>query len=767
MAAPLVAGHAAVWLLGGAVLLSGALELWQGFFMANDSARRSAFWGGGLSALIGGLLLASPMLVASALALFLGASFIADGMSRLYSAWTSRRQPEAIALDAQGVVNVLLGVLIAVQWPLSGLQVIGLSVGLRILSSGWSMLFTSAPGLRETDQTLVHPDRRLRLPAHPEVARLVAAVQAEEEARRTIDVYWQATFIATFFAIHAGRMSAEWTLVGLASPLVAVAGDIVYAFILALGIVTPVHLGWRALTRSIERRAWARVLAESGPSIGHRVARFAIRHWLLARLRFAVRVHRAYTSPVAALRRGLRIGLPLAAILIAVNPIWGLSWFFNTETWAAGMWERWVEYRVDPWREQMVRAARGRVPAGSAGADRLSVQPPGVAGAADFTFLVIGDPGEGDASQHSLRDQYLALGRRPDVKFLVIMSDVVYPAGAMKDYEACFYLPFKGLGKPIYAMPGNHDWYDALEAFNAVFLTPEAARAAIQARISADYRLTTTTDRRVEALVTEAARLRKEYGVQTGGQRGPYFDLQAERFALIVVDTGVLRTVDADQLQWLRAALERARGKFVMVLLGHPLYVAGSYQGDLTEDFAAIHRLLEEYDVPVVMAGDTHDLEFYRQDYPVGNGQRSMHHFVNGGGGAYLSIGTALAWPGTPPVPDCGYYPRTDALVAKLDRETPAWKQPIWFWVKRLRAWPSTPEFMAGAFDFNRAPFFQSFVEVRVEGSAHRVVLIPHGVNGPLRWRDMQCFGQIIPAHKSLDDPAEFLYPMMSDLPAE
>ena len=49
----------------------------------------------------------------------------------------------------------------------------------------------------------------------------------------------------------------------------------------------------------------------------------------------------------------------------------------------------------------------------------------------DFSFLVIGDPGEGDASQHCLRDQFLFLGQRPDIKFLVISSDVIYPAGAM------------------------------------------------------------------------------------------------------------------------------------------------------------------------------------------------------------------------------------------------------------------------------------------------------------------------------------------------
>ena len=42
------------------------------------------------------------------------------------------------------------------------------------------------------------------------------------------------------------------------------------------------------------------------------------------------------------------------------------------------------------------------------------------------------------------------------------------------------------------------------------------------------------------------------------------------------------------------------------------------------------------------MAGDTHDLEYYRELPQNGDGH-TMHHFVNGGGGAYLSIGAAMA----------------------------------------------------------------------------------------------------------------------------
>ena len=179
---------------------------------------------------------------------------------------------------------------------------------------------------------------------------------------------------------------------------------------------------------------------------------------------------------------------------------------------------------------------------------------------------------------------------------------------------------------------------------------------------------------------------------------------------------------------------------------------------DKVEPFAAIHHLLREHRVQVVMAGDTHYFEVYRENYEADGAFLTMHHFVNGGGGAYLSIGTPLDWPAKPAVPDCALYPRTDALIAKLDRETPIWKEPLWQWAKRLCGWPFSAETLAGAFNYNQAPFFQSFLEIRVENSKDRIVLVPHGVNGPLRWRDLQTFGQVVPAGKNEGDLVEFEY---------
>jgi hypothetical protein len=160
------------------------------------------------------------------------------------------------------------------------------------------------------------------------------------------------------------------------------------------------------------------------------------------------------------------------------------------------------------------------------------------------------------------------------------------------------------------------------------------------------------------------------------------------------------------------------------------------------------------------MAGDTHYFEHYQEPYEAGGATRAMYHFVNGGGGAYLSIGTPLDWPKQPAVPDCAYYPRKDVLIDKLDRETPAWKAPLWLWAKHLRAWPLTAESVAGAFLYSRAPSLQSFVEVRVENSRDQVRLIPHGARGPLRWRDLETFGAVKPAGKTHDDSVEFIVPM-------
>ena len=117
-------------------------------------------------------------------------------------------------------------------------------------------------------------------------------------------------------------------------------------------------------------------------------------------------------------------------------------------------------------------------------------------------------------------------------------------------------------------------------------------------------------------------------------------------------------------------------------------------------------------------------------------------------------------FPTKPATADWAFYPRTDHLSAKMDAEMRPWKQPFWYWIKWFNAWPFSVEALSGIFDFNRAPFFQSFMEVRVERSKKRVVLVLNGVHGPLSWRDLQTGGAVIPLGAKPDDPVEFTVSM-------
>ena len=749
--APWMARTAPVERVGVLLAIAAVVEITHGFRRSAAAAQRSAWFNGLVTLAMGILLINAPWVAGTALVLLLAGWFLVDAVRHFAGAVRGVRQGVLVrAFVMPGVGNLAVAVGLLVLPARGAAWAVAIAGALRILGTAWNI--TSAPVFTAADSDRTVLDD-LGLPERPELLELADRIATEESRRAPIDREWVVSLIAVLFAIHLGRTGLDRSFLGIMTPTLAVLGDIVVALIVTYAIFVPLSLLWRKLTRRIERRLWPRAL-EAAHGI-RSWPRRAMRAMMTRRLRMAIKMKQARYSLKTALGRGLQIGLPIAAVIAATVPVWGMSWYFDTENWAAGVWNSWAEERTDTWREAMV-AAQARQ-AGAAGPS-YAVTPDGVAGGTDFSFVVIGDTGEGDASQHVLRDRYLDVVQKETVKFVVLSSDVVYPVGAMKDYETKFWLPFKGTRKPLYAIPGNHDWYDALEAFNATFLTPDSARVAIRARIEADNGISSTTDAGIEALIAEASRLRREYEVPTQFQRAPFFEIQTDRFALVAVDTGVARTVDPAQLAWLRAALGRARGKFTMAVLGHPFYAGGHDTVGDSEGFAALRQLLRERDVTVIMAGDTHDLEYYAER--VDGSSQTTHHFVNGGGGAYLSFGTALAWPASAATPEWAFYPTTAQVKGKIDATTPWWKWPAWWWTTRFNAWPFSPEWLSAAFDVNAAPFFQSFMEIAVEPSAGRVRFIPHGVHGRLRWSDLQTSGALRPAGVAADAPVEWVVEM-------
>jgi len=748
--APLAAGYWTATVFGFALIGGSVLGLAQVLRAPDRRLRIEAYVVSLVSLACGVLLITRPEFVVGGTMTVLAGLFLFEGVVSIAAA-VGREARHRIGPLLSGVINIGVALLIWGSSTTTGSVVLGVAIGLRLLGRGWTLLIAPARSAEEEPVLSMPPglvdDTRY-------LERRREAVE-REASRRTIDLGWTVMLVAVFLAVHAGRMHIDLTFLGLISPLVATAGDIFVALILTL-VVLPVRLAWRRASRSFETAAWRNRLdaGRDRDTPGDR----AVDLWLDGRLRFDVRVERARASLAESFRLGVQAGLPLVAVLIAINPIWGFTWYFNTENWASGFWQGVTASRVEDWQRAMGWAAADAAGLDPVADPALFAMTPSGIDEADFAFLVIGDPGEGDPSQWVLTDRIQEVASQPEVRFVVISSDVIYPSGDMFDYEPKFYLPFKGIKQPIYAIPGNHDWFNALDAFAANFFTPKNAREAIAARVDADLHLSSTTDERIEDLIAEARRLRKTYQIRNGLQNAPWFEVRTDDFAFIAVDTGILRKLDDIQMAWLRAALERSRDRFTMVLLGHPPYAGGRFLAT-DPDFAAIHDVLREYGVPLVMAGDTHDFEYYREAGPDGG---ARHYVVNGGGGAYLSIGTALDFPDDPDVEDWAFYPSTDAVTQKLETQTPRWKWPFWLWVKHWNGWPTTAEWLSAVFDFNYAPSFQSFVEIRVERSLARVRMIVHGVDGPLRWRDMEVGGAVMPPDAAPDDAVELVLPLQA-----
>src|SRR5436190_1403844 len=762
---PIFVGGWVIALLGIALIAAGLFQCVETLRSADKATSVLNYVAGVASIFLGVVLFLSPKLVLSGSLVAVSLFFLADGVSRIVGAYKLSGTDRWWSLF-NGIFTLVLGLLI---WYLIsakfGLVAIGVVLGLSLMLHGWTMLLPPDKDPESTGSkpdTRLNHDKRMRLDPSDAVKEMQDALVERQVIASSQNVVSCLMILGVFFIIHVLRTEAKWSFIGFISPFSAVIGDALVALILATVLILPIRLFWRKLTRPVERTAWRRFSSlyeqSKTPSPGEHV----LRYWLAVRMKFSLEMSQLRASLNYAFWQVLRLGLPLTAILIAVNSIWGFSWYFNSENWASGVWQRITEKRVDVWRERtIVDVEKASLAAGVVPEKIFAVEPGGVNNEGDFSFIVIGDTGEGDPSQMSLRDQLIAAGNREQVKFLVVSSDVIYPDGKMKDYETNFYLPFKGFGKPIYAIPGNHDWFDANDGFNANFLDHDSAILALRARLAADLNTDAiTTDQRFAEMTAEAKRLREYYGVRNGLQRGPFFEMHTTGFSLIAVDTGILRTLDMKEAAWLESALARAGNNFKMVVLGHPFYVNGAYQATEDDPFNKIHETLKRYAVDIVMAGDTHDFEFYKTNHTVNGTSKDMLHFVNGGGGAYLSIGTALGFPDKPFTTEYAFYPRTDELTTKIRNEAPYWKMPFLAWMQWFHGYPFDAEMVSGAFDFNRAPFFQSFVEVSVERSQKRVRVLLYGVNGPLRWRDIQVGGQVKPADKTDDDFVEFLAPL-------
>jgi hypothetical protein len=252
-----------------------------------------------------------------------------------------------------------------------------------------------------------------------------------------------------------------------------------------------------------------------------------------------------------------------------------------------------------------------------------------------ISFLVMGDTGEGDASQYAVVPPLLS--QAGNTAFLFICSDVVYPAGEILEYRDKFFRPYRDYPAPIYAVPGNHDWYDDLVGFMSHLCSadqrpPRSAGAFASSAWLRD--LLSSRPRSADRAAVADMRALRAAPDQQARQSGPYLAIDAGPVRLVGIDTGITGSIDRDQAAWLRrVSAESPRPK--ILLTGKPIYVDGAYRAGAIEDGGRVDDIVtaREHNYIAAIGGDIHNY----QRYPVGlSDGRTIQYIVAGGGGAFM-----------------------------------------------------------------------------------------------------------------------------------
>jgi hypothetical protein len=286
-------------------------------------------------------------------------------------------------------------------------------------------------------------------------------------------------------------------------------------------------------------------------------------------------------------------------------------------------------------RTRWVDLARRRAEESGADADFVVTRAAGES----FSVLVIGDPGEGDNSQFAVA--YTLPEYVQNVDFGVICSDVIYPTGDLTDYDRKFHYPYRHLRVPVYAVPGNHDWYDGLHGFMHTFCglddpdhVPDFGRGPV-ARLARKLWRTPQqpdpdTDNRGNL------RLAAERPRPDPVQPASYFAIDAGPIRFVGIDTGIRGTVDAAQYEWLQRVSLEVPERPKVLLTGKPIYVNGEYRpGRVIGAKRTVDDVVTDPRANFVLAigGDIHNYQRYPVRVPDG---RTIQYVVSGGGGAYM-----------------------------------------------------------------------------------------------------------------------------------
>ena len=204
-------------------------------------------------------------------------------------------------------------------------------------------------------------------------------------------------------------------------------------------------------------------------------------------------------------------------------------------------------------------------------------------------FAVIGDSGRGDAAQYEIARQMVAWRGRFPFDFVLMLGDNVYDSHTPRDYVTRFEEPYKALldaGVSFHAAIGNHDepasiYYEKFNMGGDRYYSFRRAEMSVE-------------------------------GLTGAGVR--FFALDS-------------RTLDNEQLEWLRKGLEDSGSRWKIVFCHHPIYTSGRYAAGARALRSSLEPVLIDGDADVVLAGHEH---FYERLVP----QRGILYFISGAAGS-------------------------------------------------------------------------------------------------------------------------------------
>lgn len=147
-----------VFLLGLALIIGGILEIAHGLSRRERRSTLYEILGGIINLALGGIMILFPFLSAITLTLFIAAAMIALGGYRLVTGFSAQRRNRGWNIFG-GLLTLLLGLLVLIGWPATGLFVIGLFLGAQLIISGLIIIFigTSLPTVRiERETSFAH-----------------------------------------------------------------------------------------------------------------------------------------------------------------------------------------------------------------------------------------------------------------------------------------------------------------------------------------------------------------------------------------------------------------------------------------------------------------------------------------------------------------------------------------------------------------------------------------------------------------------------------